>query len=69
MSRTNKIPQSDDEVKVTQKKKTIKLKTSKPIITKDMIAEAAYYKAEQRGFALGFEEHDWLEAESELSTV
>jgi len=34
-----------------------------------MIAEAAYYKAEQRGFALGFEEHDWLEAESELSTV
>ncbi len=29
----------------------------------EMIAEAAYYKAEQRGFAVGDEELDWLEAE------
>ena len=30
------------------------------------IAEAAYYKAEQRGFAPGCEERDWLEAENEI---
>lgn len=32
------------------------------------IAEAAYYKAERRGFAPGGEEQDWLEAEAELIT-
>lgn len=32
----------------------------------EMIAEAAYYKAEQRGFELGYEDMDWLEAEQEL---
>jgi hypothetical protein len=30
------------------------------------IAEAAYYKAQERGFAPGNEELDWLEAEKEL---
>lgn len=32
----------------------------------EMIAEAAYYRAEQRGFELGYEDMDWLEAEQEL---
>ena len=32
----------------------------------EMIAEAAYYKAEQRGFEIGEDELDWLEAEQEL---
>lgn len=36
---------------------------------KAMVAEAAYYKAEQRGFAPGFEMADWLEAERELSSI
>ena len=31
-----------------------------------MVAEAAYYKAEQRGFAPGYEVADWLAAEREL---
>ena len=31
-----------------------------------MIAEAAYFKAENRGFAPGFEVQDWLEAEREV---
>lgn len=31
-----------------------------------MIAEAAYYKAERRGFAPGYEEEDWFEAEREI---
>jgi hypothetical protein len=30
-----------------------------------MIAERAYFKAEQRGFMPGFEMADWLEAERE----
>lgn len=31
-----------------------------------MIAEAAYYRAEQRGFSPGDEMVDWLEAEKEI---
>jgi hypothetical protein len=32
-----------------------------------MIAEAAYYRAEQRGFAPGGEFEDWLAAEAEVT--
>ncbi|HEX8963356.1 MAG TPA: DUF2934 domain-containing protein [Rhodocyclaceae bacterium] len=32
----------------------------------DRIAQAAYYKAESRGFVPGQELDDWLEAEAEL---
>ena len=35
-------------------------------VRRQRIAEAAYYKAERRGFAPGFEERDWLAAESEM---
>lgn len=31
-----------------------------------MIAQAAYYRAERRGFAPGGELQDWLEAEAEI---
>ena len=31
-----------------------------------MIAEAAYYRAEARGFATGYELEDWLEAQAEV---
>ena len=31
-----------------------------------MISEAAYFLAEQRGFVPGFEELDWLQAEKSL---
>lgn len=34
--------------------------------TAALIAECAYYKAERRGFAPGFELDDWLAAESEI---
>ncbi|MDD5033179.1 MAG: DUF2934 domain-containing protein [Methylococcaceae bacterium] len=30
------------------------------------IAEAAYYRAQKRGFEPGFEEEDWVEAEREI---
>lgn len=31
-----------------------------------MISEAAYYRAEKRGFAPGLEADDWLQAETEV---
>jgi hypothetical protein len=34
-----------------------------------MIAEAAYLRAERRGFATGNEEEDWLEAEAEVDAL
>jgi hypothetical protein len=34
-----------------------------------MIAEAAYYCAEKRGFAPGHELEDWLEAEAQIEVV
>jgi hypothetical protein len=34
-----------------------------------MIAEAAYLRAEQRGFASGHEEEDWLLAEREVDAL
>ena len=33
---------------------------------KDMIAEAAYYKAEKRCFEPGQDKHDWLQAEKDI---
>ncbi len=44
-------------------------KDSTPICLPDRdakIAELAYYKAEKRGFAPGYELEDWLEAEQEF---
>ena len=32
----------------------------------EMIAEAAYYRAEKRGCAPGLEHEDWLQAEAEV---
>ncbi len=34
-----------------------------------MIAEAAYYRAEQRGFAPGNEMSDWLQAEADVEGI
>ena len=35
-------------------------------IYQQSIADAAYYKAEKRGFMPGFEAHDWAAAEAEV---
>jgi hypothetical protein len=37
-----------------------------PEVRRAMIAEAAYFRAEARGFAPGGELEDWLEAEKEV---
>lgn len=34
-----------------------------------MIAEAAYFRAEQRGFAPGNEMSDWLQAEADVEGI
>jgi hypothetical protein len=34
-----------------------------------MIAEAAYYRAEKRGFEAGHEVDDWLAAEREIAAL
>ena len=34
-----------------------------------MIAEAAYYRAERRGFAAGNEMSDWLQAEADVEAM
>jgi hypothetical protein len=34
-----------------------------------MIAEAAYLRAERRGFAPGYEAEDWLAAEAEVDAL
>ncbi|HSD59668.1 MAG TPA: DUF2934 domain-containing protein [Burkholderiales bacterium] len=35
----------------------------------EMIAEAAYFRAERRGFAPGAESADWLESEAEIEEL
>lgn len=39
------------------------------ISREQMIAEAAYFRAEQRGFAPGNEMSDWLDAEGEVARM
>lgn len=39
---------------------------STPLNVRQMIQEAAYYRAEKRGFMPGFEFKDWFEAEQEI---
>jgi hypothetical protein len=40
-----------------------------PQLRHDMIACAAYYRAEKRGFSGGCELEDWLEAETEIDKL
>lgn len=40
----------------------------KPTVLEHMIAEAAYYKAEKRGFSPGDDMNDWLEAKKDIIT-
>lgn len=36
------------------------------VVREKMVADAAYYRAEQRGFAPGHEVEDWLASEAEV---
>jgi hypothetical protein len=55
----------------TPKAKKITVKSSKPVVDSQewraMVATAAYYRAEARGFAGGSAEQDWIDAEAEVA--
>jgi hypothetical protein len=51
----------------SREKKFSRARISDPVRRHAMIAEAAYFRAQQRGFAPGHEIDDWLEAEAELA--
>lgn len=38
-------------------------------VSRTMVAEAAYYRAEKRGFAPGMDLVDWLQAEKEIDAL
>ena len=52
--------------KPAAKGKKTKSEAQSPV-RQQMIAEAAYYHAQQRGFAAGYDLDDWLRAEREVS--
>lgn len=39
------------------------------VTQQQMVAEAAYFLAEQRGFEPGYEVNDWLQAEAKLAST
>jgi hypothetical protein len=53
--------------------RTVDATTPGPVIDPEhrraLIAQAAYFRAERRNFAPGFEHDDWLSAESEVDTL
>lgn len=53
--------------KAPKKTTTTRARSSAPKPNREhMIAEAAYYRAEKRGFAAGDSMRDWLDAEVEI---
>jgi hypothetical protein len=53
--------------------KVPKAKKTRPVIAagawREMVATAAYYRAQARGFQHGSPEQDWMEAETELKRL
>ena len=71
----DKAAKTAKTAKTAPRKTRAKSKTGavKPVITSEertrMIAEAAYYLAEKRGFAPGHEESDWLLASQQVDQM
>ena len=58
--------------KAPAKKEEVKVKTTKKVSEQErmqMIATAAYFKAEQRGFFGGNPDQDWKDAEREVAQL
>lgn len=51
----------------SREKKVLPARVTDPARRHAIIAEAAYYRAERRGFAPGQELDDWLQAEAEVA--
>ena len=52
----------------SRERKPARAPLADPARRRALIAEAAYYRAERRGFAPGHELEDWLQAEAELTS-
>ena len=52
--------------KRNRRRKPSAARAAEPTRRRAMIAEAAYYRAERRGFEPGHELEDWLQAEAEI---
>lgn len=67
------IPAASPAAKRTSSARQPELPPARPEIDpegrRQMIVRAAYYRAEQRGFAGGSELQDWLEAEAEIDRM
>jgi hypothetical protein len=50
-----------------RERKSPRASISDPLRRHELIAEAAYYRAQRRGFTPGHELDDWLQAEAELA--
>jgi hypothetical protein len=72
MARNMTRPQSGEQPSVTAKRPNgagRKVGAGEKIDADELrqrIAQSAYYRAQNRGFAPGYEEKDWLEAEAEI---
>lgn len=51
----------------SRERKPARARAPGPVELHDMVAEAAYYRAQRRGFAPGHELEDWLQAETEIA--
>jgi hypothetical protein len=64
---------TENQTSNTEQKDSIAAELSAGEVTQEerhqLIAEAAYYRAEQRNFAPGCELKDWLDAEAEIETM
>ena len=55
--------------KPVSRKPATKATPTNPEEMKQLIAETAYYLAEQRGFEGEYHLHDWLDAESKIERI
>nr|VFK26249.1 MAG: Phasin protein [Candidatus Kentron sp. MB]VFK30793.1 MAG: Phasin protein [Candidatus Kentron sp. MB]VFK75234.1 MAG: Phasin protein [Candidatus Kentron sp. MB] len=63
---TTSKKKSVDEMQVQKAEETLVKKAVSPLERWTMVAEAAYYRAQKRGFVGGNPMEDWMEAEKEI---
>jgi hypothetical protein len=64
--KTNSTPKPDSEQRAAPITTSNARADASPEEIRQLIAEAAYYRAKQRGFQPGHELEDWIQAESEV---
>jgi Protein of unknown function (DUF2934) len=68
-TKTAAAPKSSSKPRSRSTDAVAPVKVIDPEHRRALIAQAAYFRAEQRHFAPGFEEQDWLSAEVEVDTM